>query len=96
MVEKAIIDNSGQIIVSTTRTFAEARMRRYRSSDEPLLFAALPDPTLLDTMKKQRYGVTFREENGAEYVYAFCHIRSVGWFYLEKMNLLSLMREFDQ
>ena len=94
--EKAIIDNSGQIIVSTTRSFAEARMRRYRSSDEPLLFAALPDPTLFDTMKKQRYGVTFREENGAEYVYAFCHIRSVGWFYLEKMNLLSLMREFDQ
>ena len=94
--EKAIIDNSGQIIVSTTRSFAEARMRRYRSSDEPLLFAALPDPTLLDTMKKQRYGVIFREENGAEYVYAFCHIRSVGWFYLEKMNLLSLMREFDQ
>lgn len=89
--EKAIVDDSGRIIVSTTRSFAEARMRRYQSSDEPLDFSSLQDPDLLKTMKKQKYGVIFRTESGEEIVYAFCHIRSVGWFYLEKMNLRRLL-----
>lgn len=92
--EKAIVNDSGQIIVSTTRSFAEAKLRRYHLPDEEVTFADLANPILLDDMKKRRFGVKiWRNEYGEEVVYAFCHIRSVNWFYVEKMNLRKLLAD---
>ena len=90
--EKAIVDNSGRIIVSTTADFAEMEMRRYRSDKETVTFATLDNPHLLSEMNKRKFGIAVTtDQRGTEVVYAFCHIRSVNWFYVEKMNVALLL-----
>ena len=92
MEEKAIVDNSGRIIVSTTADFAEMEMRRYRSDKETVTFATLDNPHLLSEMNKRKFGIAVTtDQRGTEVVYAFCHIRSVNWFYVEKMNVALLL-----
>ena len=93
--EKAIVDDSGRIIVSTTADFAETEMRRYRSADETVTFAILDNPVLLSEMNRRKFGIAVATDHrGAEIVYAFCHIRSVNWFYVEKMNISLLLEHF--
>lgn len=90
--EKAIIDNDGQVIVSTTKNFAEAVMHSYRRSDEKIVFRKLEDPVLLAAMKTRKFGViTTRGASGSEDVYTFCHIGSVNWFYIEKLDMKRLL-----
>ena len=90
--EKAIVDNSGRIIVSTTADFAESEMRRYHSADETVTFASLDNPGLLSEMNRRKFGIVVTtDKRGAEVVYAFCHIRSVNWFYVERMNVAQLL-----
>ena len=90
--EKAIVDDSGRIIVSTTADFAETEMRRYRSAGETVTFATLDNPVLLSEMNKRKFGIAVSTDHrGIEVVYAFCHIRSVNWFYVEKMNIALLL-----
>lgn len=92
--EKAIVDDSGRIIVSTTKSFAEAKMHRYSSADEDVTFARLDNPSLLADMNSRQFGLkTMTDRNGEEVVYVFCHIRSVNWFYVERMNMRLLLQQ---
>lgn len=94
--EKAIVDSSGRIIVSTTANFAESEMRRYLSGGENTA-TSLENRALLAEMNKRKFGVSMvQEPSGQEAVYAFCHIRSVNWFYLEKRNLEHLLAHCRQ
>ena len=46
-------------------------------------------------MKKRKFGVvTIQESDGNETVYTFCHIRSVNWFYIEKLDMRNLLAFF--
>jgi len=46
-------------------------------------------------MKKRKFGVvTIQEPDGNETVYTFCHIRSVNWFYIEKLDMRNLLAFF--
>lgn len=95
--EKAIVTNTGDIIVSTGRDFAAGKLHEYRRADEKVVFANLGDPVLLDKMKRKQYGVSIqRDAEGREFVYAFCRIRSVDWFYVEKMELNRLVAASEQ
>ena len=95
--EKAIVTNTGDIIVSTGRDFAAGKLHEYRRADEKVVFANLGDPVLLDKMKREQYGVSIqRDAEGREFVYAFCRIRSVDWFYVEKMELNRLVAASEQ
>lgn len=95
--EKAIVTNTGDIIVSTGRDFAAGNLRGYRRADEKVVFTNLGDPVLLDRMNRKQYGVSIqRDVQGREFVYAFCRIRSVDWFYVEKMELKRLVASSEQ
>ena len=92
VLEKVIVDGSGQIIISTNRSFANARLRSNRNAAGEVEFTQLGDPSLLKLMKEQRVGVVTRNVTGREIIYAFCHIRSVDWYYLEKLDMKLLLQ----
>ncbi|MDR0932256.1 MAG: protein kinase [Victivallales bacterium] len=90
--EKAIVDSEGRIIVSTTKSFADAVMHRYRRSNEQVVFRKLENDTLLNAMKKRKFGIiTVNGNSQAEEVYTFFYISSVNWFYVEKINMTRLL-----
>lgn len=96
VLEKAIVDDSGQIIVSTTRDFANAKLHSYSSSDEEPTFAKLDNEELWNDLKERKFGLRVtRDSKGEMVVYTFCHIRSVNWFYLEKLSLEGVMKFFQ-
>ena len=96
VLEKAIVDDSGQIIVSTTRDFANAKLHSYSSSDEEPTFAKLDNEELWNDLKERKFGLRVtRDSEGEMVVYTFCHIRSVNWFYLEKLSLEGVMKFFQ-
>ncbi len=95
VLEKAIMDDDGRIIVSTTRDFADIARSNYRSPDDEVVFKQLENRAVLDDMKKRKFGVvTIQEPDGNETVYTFCHIRSVNWFYIEKLDMRNLLAFF--
>lgn len=96
VLEKAIVDDSGRIIVSTTRDFANAKLHSYSSSDEEPTFEKLDDEELWNDLKERKFGLKVtRGSDGKMVVYSFCRIRSVNWFYLEKMSLEGVMKFFQ-
>lgn len=89
--EKSIITADGEIIVSTTTDFSNAKNQGYATADSTVVFDKLDNRELLSAMKHKRYGVLIQEDdNDDEIVYAYCHIPSVNWFYLERMRMESL------
>lgn len=85
--EKAIVDAEGRIIVSSPQ-----ESRHNRSADGEPVFADLNNPALLDYIKKRNFGIRiWQNDRGEEVVYSFCHIRSVNWFYIERINLRKLL-----
>ena len=89
--EKAIVSANREIIISTTKSFAHEKIMPSLESDDTITFNKFATESLFDYMKRQRFGIVTAPENGEEKVYAFYYIRSVDWFYVEKMNLKYLL-----
>lgn len=85
--EKAIVDAEGRIIVSSPQKSSPGH-----TAGSGQIFAGLNNPALLDYIKKRNFGIRiWQNDQGEEVVYSFCHIRSVNWFYIERMNLRKLL-----
>ena len=65
-------------------------------SDDTVTFNKFATESLFEYMKKQKFGIVTAPENGEEKVYAFYYIRSVDWFYVEKMNMKYLLGAFPK
>ena len=85
--EKAVVDAEGRIIVSSPQKSSPGH-----TAGSGQIFAGLNNPALLDYIKKRNFGIRiWQNDQGEEVVYSFCHIRSVNWFYIERMNLRKLL-----
>lgn len=92
--EKAIVDRDGRIILSTSRSFADAQLRRFRDPEEKVEFDGLNNPALISAMQERKFGIYHkRAERGESAVYIYTHIHSVNWFYVEKLDFPTLLRE---
>ncbi len=95
VIEKAIVDNQGRLIVSTTANFADARLYGAGSAGEEPSFPPMADRALLADMKDRKFGVrAARDPSGEMVIYAFNHIRSVDWFYIEKLRYDRTLEQF--
>ncbi len=95
VLEKAIVDDSGKIIVSTTRSFADTQLRHFSSADEEVNFADLDNPALWRVVNERKFGIqTGKDASGVDVVYVFFHIASVNWFYVEKLDMARLSQTF--
>lgn len=92
--EKAIVSANREVIISTTKSFAQEKILPSLESDDSITFNKFATEQLFEKMKKSRFGIVTAEENGEEKAYAFYYIQSVNWFYVEKMNLNYLLEAF--
>ncbi len=52
-----------------------------------------PNRLLFLDMRRRKFGVSIREENAEEVLYVYSGISSLGWIYVEKLQLRPLLEE---
>ena len=93
LLEKTIVDAGGSVVVDIDEKFLAASNRSDGSVDKNNRRLKYKDMPLFGSIKSRRNGVIMREENGRHVAYVFSGMYSVEWYYIEKIDLDTLLCE---
>ena len=90
---KSIVDADGFVVVDKDEAYVRESTPNAVSVDKNSKRALYKDTRLFERIKSQRNGIIIREEKGRHMAYIFSGMYSVEWFYIEKIDLDTLLRE---
>ena len=91
--EKTIVDADGFVVISSDEEFigkSKHNDGRIGQKDNRVRYR---DAQLFERIKSRRSGIIIRPEKGRYMAYIFSGMYSVEWYYIEKINLETLLRE---
>ena len=95
MLEKTIVDAEGDVVLDLNENF----LRSSHSGGESVAQAGkrvrYKDLSLFERIKARRNGVIIRTEDDKVVAYIFSGMYSVQWYFIEKVDLGTLLRERD-
>ena len=83
VLEKTLLDDKGQILVSTGARFAGAM----ETNKEDSLSIYFDDADLFEQFTATKYGTITRMENGRRIIYCVNYLPSQNWYYIEKIDV---------
>ena len=83
VLEKTLLDDKAQILVSTGARFAGAM----ETNREDSLTITFDDEDLFRQFVETKYGIITREENGRRIIYCVNYLPSQDWYYFEKIDV---------
>ena len=93
LLEKTIVDAAGGVIVDISENFIEESNRIHQGIDQGSKRILYRDMALFERIKSRRNGIIIRAENGRHRAYIFSGMYSVEWYYIEKIDLDTLLQE---
>ena len=93
LLDKSLVDSDGNVIADIEAGFMEATRRNDTVENGKVSLVRYSDNEMLEWIKTHRTGYRIRNENGRAVVYVFSRLYTVNWFYIEKIDLLELLRE---
>ena len=85
VLEKTLLDQSGQILLSTGARFKGAM----ETNKEDSLTIHFDDADLFRQFTETKYGTISRDENGRRIIYCVNYLPSQDWYYFEKIDVTS-------
>jgi len=90
--EKTIVDADGFVVVDKDETYTRESAPDAAGVDKNSRRTLYKDARLFERIKSRRNGIIIREEKGRHIAYIFSGMYSVEWFYIEKIDLDTLLR----